>query len=69
MKAQWFYLQNRWLRQAKPVGPISEPDLLLRIDSGKIEPTTMLKSSKTKDRWVPMSSVPPAFERWRKVHS
>ncbi|QDV61819.1 MULTISPECIES: DUF4339 domain-containing protein [Crateriforma] len=68
MSAQWFYMKPRWFRTAKTVGPISESDLLHRIDAGKILPSTMLRSCKTREKWVPMSSIKPALIRWRKHH-
>ncbi|MEM9587359.1 MAG: DUF4339 domain-containing protein [Planctomycetota bacterium] len=57
-----------WIRKKRKVGPISESDLLLRIDRGKISPDTLLQSSKTKGKWVPMKSVPPAMKHWKKLH-
>ncbi len=68
MSAKWFYKRERWFRAPASVGPISEADLLHRIDEGKIAPTTLLKSSKTRERWVPMSSIQPALQRWREHH-
>ena len=55
-----------WLRKGRRVGPISESDLLARIDQGKIAPETLLQSTKTKGKWVPMKSVGPAMSRWMK---
>ncbi len=57
-----------WLRKGRRVGPISESDLLVRIDQGKIAPETLLQSSKTKGKWVPMKSVGPAMNRWLKAN-
>lgn len=68
MSAKWFYKKERWLRTPKSIGPISESDLLHRIDDGKIAPETMLMSSKTRDRWVPMSSIASALKRWKDHH-
>ena len=68
MGAKWYYMAKSWVWKPRPVGPISEADLLLRIDRGKITPKTMLRSSKTRGKWVPMHSVAPAMERWRQSH-
>lgn len=68
MGAGWYYMATGWFKRTRKVGPISEADLLLRIDQGKIEPETLLSSCKTKDKWVPMSSIRPAMKRWRKSH-
>lgn len=64
MSADWFYMSSGWFHRAKRVGPISEQDLLRRIDDGKIQPETLVQSHKTRQRWVPMSSVGPAMARW-----
>lgn len=69
MSAEWYYLANGWLRKTREVGPISENDLLLRIDQGKISPETLLMSSKTKKRWVPMSTIAAAMARWKEHHA
>jgi len=68
MNAQWYYMTSGWFGKAKRVGPISEQDMLLRIDRGKINPETLVQSKKTRERWVPMSSVGPAMKRWQKSH-
>ncbi|TWU49147.1 hypothetical protein Poly59_37610 [Rubripirellula reticaptiva] len=68
MSAGWYYMASGWLRKGRRLGPITEHDLLLRIDSGKIMPQTLLQSAKTKGKWVPMKSIGPAMERWRKLH-
>lgn len=68
MGVGWFYMSSGWLRKGRRVGPISESDLLLRIDQGKIMPETLLQSEKTKGKWVPMNSVGPAMKRWRQTH-
>ena len=68
MGAGWFYMTTGWFRKTRKVGPISEADLLKHIEQGKIEPETMLSSCKTKDKWVPMSSIRPAMKRWKKLH-
>ncbi len=68
MGAGWYYMASGWLRKGRRVGPISEADLLLRIDQGKISPDTLLQSSKTRGKWVPMNSIGPAMKRWRESH-
>jgi len=68
MSAGWFYMTTGWLRKGRRVGPITESDLLAGIDKGKIAPETLLQSTKTKGKWVPMKSVGPAMSRWMKVN-
>lgn len=64
----WYYMASSWWRKSQRVGPISEGDLLQRIDAGKISPETLVQSSKTKNKWVPMNSVGPAMKRWQENH-
>ena len=68
MGAGWYYMASGWMRKARRVGPISEADLLHRIEQGKISPETLLQSSKTKGKWVPMNSIAPAMKRWKELH-
>ena len=68
MSSGWYYMATGWLRKGRRVGPITESDLLLRIDQGKIMPETLLQSMKTKGKWVPMSSIGAAMSRWKKAH-
>ncbi len=68
MGVNWYYMTSSWFGKTKRVGPVSESDLLLRIDQGKIMPDTLLQSPKTKDRWVPMKQIAPAMNRWLKSH-
>jgi len=68
MGVEWYYMASGWFNKSKRIGPISESDLLLRIDAGKILPQTLLQSSKTRGRWVPMNTVGPAMKRWMKAH-
>lgn len=68
MGAEWYYMANGWIRRARRVGPISESDLLARIERGKISPETLLQSSKTRGKWVPMSTIAPAMKRWKQLH-
>ncbi|WP_442510300.1 DUF4339 domain-containing protein [Novipirellula sp. SH528] len=69
MGAGWYYITSGWLRKTRRMGPISEADLLQLIDEGKIAPDTLLLSSKTKGKWVPMNSIAPAIQRWNAAHS
>ncbi|MEO1524961.1 MAG: DUF4339 domain-containing protein [Planctomycetota bacterium] len=68
MSTKWFYMASGWLRKSRRVGPISESDLLAKIDTGHIEPNTLLQSAKTRGQWVRMEKVGPAMARWRKLH-
>ena len=68
MSADWFYMSSGWFHRAKRVGPITEHDFLSQIDRGKILPDTLVQSSKTRNKWVPMSSVGPAMKRWSENH-
>ena len=68
MDADWYYLTKGWIRRNKRVGPISEIALLRLIDSGDIQPTTLLQSSKTKGKWVPMETIGAAMKRWKSSH-
>lgn len=67
-RTAWYYMASGWFRKTRRVGPISESDLLARIDQGKIDPETLLQSAKTKDQWVPMNQIGPAMDRYRKAH-
>ena len=68
MSTKWFFMASGWLRKSRRIGPISEADLLNRIDKGQIEPTTLVQSSKTRNKWIPMQKVGPAMERWKRAH-
>lgn len=68
MESGWYYMASGWIRKSRRVGPISEAELLNQIDKGNISPETLLQSSKTRMKWVPMNTVAPAMERWRKMH-
>lgn len=68
MGADWYYMARGWIRKARPIGPISEAELLLRIDRGKITPETLLRSTKTRGKWVPMNTIKPAMQRWKQSH-
>jgi len=69
MGAEWYYMAGGWIRKARRVGPITESDLLHRIDQGKISPETLLQSSKTRGKWVPMNTIAPAMKRWKQSHT
>jgi len=68
MTGDWFYLKRRWIGGTKQIGPITDSDLLLRIDRGDIAPETLVMSSKTKHKWTRMEEVGPAIKHWRKSH-
>lgn len=68
MSSDWFYLKRRWFGGTKKVGPLDEHDLLVRIDSGEITPSTLLMSAKTRNRWIKMEEVGPALKHYRKGH-
>ena len=68
MSAGWYYMASGWLNKSRRVGPINEADLLAQIDKGKISPETLVQSSKTKGKWVPMNTIGPAMKRWRESH-
>jgi hypothetical protein len=69
MSADWYFIKHGWFHHNSRVGPLSETDLLARIDKGEIEPETLLQSdSKTKGKWVRMREVPPALDRWVQRH-
>lgn len=67
-QAVWYYMAKGWFRGTRRVGPITEKELLIRIDRGAVEPKTLLKSSKTREQWVPMSKVGPAMRRYTARH-
>jgi len=69
MSSGWYYMANGWFGKGRRVGPITESDLLHRIDQGKIQPETLLQSPKTRNKWVPMNTVAPAMKRWKSLHS
>ena len=64
----WYYMASGWIRKGRRVGPISDHDLLVHIESGKISPETLLQSVKTKGKWVPMNTIGPAMKRWKELH-
>ena len=68
MSVGWYYMAHGWFHKGRRVGPITEADLLHRIDQGKIQPETLLQSDKTRGKWVPMNTVGPAMKRWKAAH-
>jgi len=68
MSGDWFYMKRRWIGGTKKVGPLTDADLLHRIDDGQIQPDTLLLSSKTKHKWIRMADIGPAIKHWRKLH-
>ena len=68
MESGWYYMASGWIRRSRRVGPISEADMLVHIEKGKISPQTLVQSSKTKGKWVPMNSIGPAMKRWKELH-
>jgi hypothetical protein len=68
MSADWYYMKHRRLLGSIKVGPVSEQEVLQKIDSGEINPQTLLMSSKTRDHWVKMSEIGTAFKRWKDHH-
>lgn len=69
MSTDWFFLKKGWFGKLRAVGPLNEPDLLVRIDRGEIAPDTLLQSeTKTRGRWVPMNRVGPAIKHYQNAH-
>jgi len=67
MSVDWFYIgRGGFFRRRKSIGPLSENEILARIDSGEITPETLLRSvKKTRDRWVTMKEVGPAYDHFK----
>ncbi|MEM0926756.1 MAG: DUF4339 domain-containing protein [Planctomycetota bacterium] len=68
MSKDWFYMSSGWLRRTRRMGPITESELLALIEKGNIEPETLVQSSKTSFKWIPMNRVGPAMQRYRETH-
>jgi hypothetical protein len=68
MSADWYYMKHRWLIGSKKIGPVSEHELLTKIDNGEITPQTLVMSSKTREHWVKMSEISSAYKRWLQRH-
>ena len=71
MSADWYFVRKRqFFRRPKCIGPVSEQHILGRIESGEIEPDTMLSSKlKTHGHWVEMRTIKPAMKHWQAHHS
>ena len=69
MSTDWYIIRTAgFLRRKKAIGPLSELELLSRIDSGEIQPQTLMRSErKTRDRWVEMHKVGPAFAHFKGI--
>lgn len=69
MSTDWYYIgRSGLLRRKKSIGPLTEAEILTRIEAGEITPETPIRSTqKTRDRWVPMQEVAPAYEHYKKV--
>lgn len=68
MSADWYYMKRRWIGGTKKIGPITDQELIERIDHGEIKPETLLISSKTRNRWVKMEEIASAVRHWHKTH-
>jgi hypothetical protein len=68
MSTDWFVIRRAgFFRRKKAIGPLSEREVLSRIDSGEIQPQTLMRSErKTRDRWVEMHQVGPALAHFQK---
>ncbi|MFK7735612.1 MAG: DUF4339 domain-containing protein [Pirellulaceae bacterium] len=70
MSADWYFIKkSRFFRTKKRVGPLSEQKLLVRIETGEVQPDTLLSSKlKTKGHWVAMKTIKPAINHWKSHH-
>ncbi len=69
MSADWFYMSTGFFGGHKTVGPISEIDLMKKIETGKVTPETMVSStSKTHGHWMKMKEIRAAKKIWDKSH-
>ncbi len=69
MSADWYFMKSGWFGSSRRIGPISEVDLISRIDHGDISPETLMQSeTKTKGKWIKMREVGPAMRRWKDLH-
>lgn len=69
MSADWYFMSSTFFGGRKTVGPISETDLIHKIEKGKIKPDTMISStSKTHGHWVKMGEIRVAKKVWDKSH-
>ena len=70
MSADWYFLRpGGFFHRRKRVGPITEQELLMRIEKGEVRPDTLLSStSKTRGHWVAMKEIKPAIRHWKQHH-
>jgi hypothetical protein len=70
MSADWYFIKKgSFFRTGRRVGPMSESNLLIRIEKGEVQPETLLSSAmKTKGHWVPMKTIKPAINHWKTHH-
>ncbi|MEM7474669.1 MAG: DUF4339 domain-containing protein [Planctomycetota bacterium] len=70
MSADWYFIRRGgFLRRRKQVGPISEQAILARIESGEIDPDTLMSSElKTHGHWVEMKTIKPAMKHYKTLH-
>ena len=69
MSADWYFMKSGWFGRSSRVGPITDSELLVKIEKGEISPDTLMQSdTKTKGRWVKMTNVPPAMVKWQQLH-
>lgn len=69
MSADWFYMTTGFFGGHKTVGPVSEVDLMKKIEDGKVTPETMVSStSKTHGHWIRMKEIRAAKKIWDKAH-
>lgn len=69
MSADWYFMKRGFFGSSKTVGPITDSDLLKKIEKGEIVPETMVSSStKTHGHWMHVKDIRAAFQHWKKSH-
>jgi hypothetical protein len=69
MSADWYFMKRGFFGGSKTVGPISDRDLLRKIEKGEIVPDTMISSStKTHGHWMHVKDIRAAIQHWKKSH-
>jgi hypothetical protein len=69
MSADWYFLGKGFFGQRKTVGPISDVDLVAKIEKGVVTPETMVSSaSKTHGKWIRMKEIRAAKQHWDLTH-
>lgn len=69
MSADWFFMKSGFFYRHKKIGPITETDLLVRIEKGEVKPETLMSStSKTHGQWIAMREIKPAIRHWKQTH-